>query len=549
MFEPKALPRGRTLLAGKVISNFGQSSIDCVVRRISDHGATISVESPLGIPRHFQLLIPGEGTPRACKLVWQSDRELGLEFEQAEPAPTPVQNSAQGAVEVHDAPPTQPGYPGGTERRGDQVVRSHMLALRAALDEIETGVVLLDGEMRATFINRTMWKLSDELADSRPSFVALMYHGRDTRAYEVAAPEMDAYVAERIRLVQSGDPKPRDLRRSNGEVLRMQCAVLPNGGRMLSYTNVTDIVRHSDELEVLRNALDNITDGVLLLDAHLNAQFLNRKVRDYLGLSEQQAAAHPAYAELLAGSRLPDIRSVPADQREAFVTARVEAMRKAEVTQRDTQLDDGRHIRIHCTATPNGGRMLMFADITDLIHNADLLEKLATIDSMTGLSNRRHFLSLAEAEWARFQRYQRPLSMLMLDIDHFKSVNDRYGHAVGDDAIISVAHAAVQAKRGPDVVGRLGGEEFAILLPETDAAQAAVVAERIRQNVEQQSLSTHNVRFGVTISVGIATASTDMSGIEALLRKADEALYEAKSAGRNRVAQWSPQTAQKLAIQ
>jgi diguanylate cyclase (GGDEF)-like protein len=390
--------------------------------------------------------------------------------------------------------------------------------------------------------------LPDELADSRPSFVALMYHGRDTKAYEIAEPEIDAYLAERIRLVQSGDPKPRDLRRTNGEVLRMQCAVLPNGGRMLSYTNVTDIVRHSDELEVLRNALDNITDGVLLLDSHLNAQFLNRKVRDYLGLSEAQAATHPSYADVLAASRHTGMQNVPPDQREAFVAARVEAMRKAEVTTRDTQLDDGRHIRMHCTVTPNGGRMLVFCNITDLIHNAELLEKLATTDSMTGLSNRRHFLSMAEAEWVRFRRYQRPLSMLMLDIDHFKSVNDRYGHAIGDDAITAVAHAAQQAKRGPDVVGRLGGEEFAILLPETDAVQAAVVAERIRERVAGQLLSTQNIQFGVTISVGIATASISMSGIDVLLRAADEALYEAKIAGRNRVAQWSPQTKPKLAI-
>jgi diguanylate cyclase (GGDEF)-like protein len=540
MFEPKALPRGRTLLAGKLISHFGQSTIDCVVRRISDHGAAISVASPLGIPKHFHLLIPEEGTLRPCKLVWQSDGELGLEFEQA--------GTAQAPVEIHDAPPVQPDHTAPVERHGDHAVRSEMLALRSALDEIETGVVLLDAELRAQFINRAfrkMWNLPDEVADSRPAFVALMYHGRDTKAYDVAAPQIDAYVTERIRLVRSGDPKPIDLRRSNGEVIRMQCAVLPNGGRMLSYANVTDIVRHSDELEVLRNALDNITDGVLLLDADLNSQFLNRRVREYLGLTEEQAAAHPPYAELLAGSRYAGIQNLPPDQLKAYVAGRVEAMRKGEMTARDTQLDDGRHIRIDCSVTPNGGRMLVFCNITDLIRNAELLEKLATVDSMTGLFNRRHFLSLAEAEWSRYQRYQRPLSILMIDIDHFKSVNDRYGHAVGDDAIISVANAAQQGKRSPDVVGRLGGEEFAMLLPETDASQAEVVAERIREKVENQILSTHKVPFKVTISVGIATAFIDMPGIEALLGAADEALYAAKSAGRNRVATWSPQAAPK----
>jgi diguanylate cyclase (GGDEF)-like protein len=157
---------------------------------------------------------------------------------------------------------------------------------------------------------------------------------------------------------------------------------------------------------------------------------------------------------------------------------------------------------------------------------------------MTGLYNRRHFLSLAEAEWSRFQRYQRPLSMLMIDIDHFKSVNDRYGHAVGDEAIVSVATACLHNKRNPDVVGRLGGEEFAVLLPETDSAQAEIVAERIRERVAGHFLSVHSVQFKLTISIGFATAAVSMSGIDALMRAADTALYQAKQGGRNRVARW-----------
>jgi diguanylate cyclase (GGDEF)-like protein len=199
--------------------------------------------------------------------------------------------------------------------------------------------------------------------------------------------------------------------------------------------------------------------------------------------------------------------------------------------------------------TPSGGRMMTYCDVTDLIRNAELLEKLATIDSMTGLYNRRHFLALAGAEWSRFQRYQRPLSILMIDIDHFKSVNDRYGHAVGDQAIISVATACQRGKRNSDVVGRLGGEEFAIFLPETDSAQAAVVAERIRESVAGHFLSVHNVQFKLTISVGIAAATASMPGTDALLRAADQALYQAKSEGRNRLAHWSPAPAPRLAAE
>src|SRR5436190_13109742 len=298
MSEQDPIISGRTLLAAKIISNYGQSSIDCVVRRLSDRGATVAVESQLGIPKHFQLLIPGEGPPRACKLVWQSGKELGLEFEEPE-----------SATEEKPAAPVR-----SPERGADTLMRGMMLTLRAALDEIETGVVLLESDLRAQFINRAfrrMWALPDQVADSKPAFVALMYHGRDTNAYEVAAEALDSYVFERIRLVRAGDTTPRDLRRSNGEVVRMQCAVLPNGGRMLSYTYVTDIVRHADELEMLRNALDSISEGVLLLDADLKAQFLNKKTRDYWGVSPERVAQHPSYAELIANAPHARAHDVP----------------------------------------------------------------------------------------------------------------------------------------------------------------------------------------------------------------------------------------------
>jgi diguanylate cyclase (GGDEF)-like protein len=521
MSEQKSIPPGRTLLAGRVISNFGQSSIDCVVRRISDHGATITVESPLGIPPHFHLLIPGEGAPRPCKRVWQSGEELGLEFETADAA--------------KDEPATQP------ERRGDSILRSQTLALRSALDEIREGVVLLDRDMRAQFINRAfrrLWDVPDAMADRKPAFVALMYHGRDTHAYEVADADLDAYVAERIRLVRAGDPTPVVLRRSKGDVLRMECAVLPDGGRMLNYSDVTEIVRHADELEGLRNAFDRISDGVLLLDADLKAQFLNRKMRDYWGVTEEQVAARPSYLELIANAPHVHSYGMAGEQHDAFLASRVEAVRSASPAVRDAHTPDGRHIRVHCSVTANGGRMLTYCDVTDLVNNAEQLEKLATIDSMTNLYNRRQFLISANAEWNRFQRYQRPLSLLAIDIDHFKSVNDRFGHAVGDEAIISVAASCLSGKRASDIVGRLGGEEFAMLLPETDMAQAEIVAERIREQIAGHFLTVHKARFNVTISVGLAVATISMSGIDALLRCADDALYQAKGAGRNRVVKY-----------
>jgi PAS domain-containing protein len=122
----------------------------------------------------------------------------------------------------------------------------HELALlRAALNEVRFGVVVLDHELRAQFINRAfrkMWRLPDAKADSKPAFVALMYHGRDTRAYDVPEDQLDAYVAERVAYVKAGNPASVDVHLASGEVIRFQCAVLPAGGRMLSYTYVTDNV-------------------------------------------------------------------------------------------------------------------------------------------------------------------------------------------------------------------------------------------------------------------------------------------------------------------
>jgi diguanylate cyclase (GGDEF)-like protein len=534
--------RGRTFLAGKIISNFGQSSIDCIIRRISDDGATIEVASVFGVPEHFHLRIPNEDPPRPCQRKWQSEKQIGVTFETIEAGRIDKTDKAENA----DAP-VQP------ERRGgDGIVRGQMLALRAALDEIAIGVVLLDHELRSQFINRAfrrMWALPDAVADRNPPFIALMYHGRDTNAYQIPADQVDAYVAERLRRVRDGVTTPIDLRRTNGEIVRMECAVLPDGGRMLSYTDVTDIVRHSDQLERLRYALDNVSEGVVLLDADLNAQFINKKMRTFWGVTDEHAASHPPYASLIANGPHARDRGMTQDELEAFFAGRVAAVRAGSERVRDLKTTDGRHIRAHCDVLQNDGRMLTYCDVTDLVRNAEQLERLATIDSMTGLYNRGHFLNQAAAEWSRSQRYQRPLSMLMVDVDHFKQVNDRYGHAVGDETIVAVAGACAKGKRQSDIVGRLGGEEFAILLPETELAQATIVADRLCKAIAAHVMMAHEVQFKVTASIGIAAASVRMSGLDALMRAADQALCQAKAQGRNCVVQWSPPEAPKLAAE
>jgi PAS domain-containing protein len=146
--------------------------------------------------------------------------------------------------------------------------------LSSALDQIDIGVVLLDKDTRAEFINRAFrdtFSLSDEKADSRPPFIALMYHGRDTGAYELPEEELSAFIARRTELMRVGDSTPININLADGQVLRFSCTVLPDGGRMLSYTPVTDLVRHTDDPANADYYLSLRTGGHRALARHLRA--------------------------------------------------------------------------------------------------------------------------------------------------------------------------------------------------------------------------------------------------------------------------------------
>lgn len=298
---------------------------------------------------------------------------------------------------------------------------AELAALRAIVDDLQYGVVVLDKDRRAQFVNRAFrrfWRVPDELADGRQTFVKLMYHGRGIKAYAVSADKLGDYIAKQLELIRAGDDRPLSIRLTNGEVVQFRCKALPNGGRLLTYGNVSEL----------------------------------------------------------------------ADQAEA-------------------------------------------------------LERLACVDGLTGLNNRRHFLTLAESEWSRFQRYQRPLALLMIDIDFFKSVNDTYGHDAGDAVLKAVAESLHRSKRSSDIAGRLGGEEFALILPEATLDRAIAAGERYRTLIAGRPIIAMGRQISVTVSIGVGVAETGMCGFEDLLKRADVALYEAKNSGRNRVSRFSAQPA------
>ncbi len=175
--------------------------------------------------------------------------------------------------------------------------------------------------------------------------------------------------------------------------------------------------------------------------------------------------------------------------------------------------------------------------LLELAAKNEILEKLALTDPLTDLANRRAFQEALEAEVSRVGRHGRPASLLFLDLDHFKRVNDDHGHAVGDEVLAGFAQVLKRGCRRGDLAARIGGEEFAVLLPTTGRLPAALVAERIRRATQAHPLG-RTVQAAVTVSVGVSSTEDPPGPVGAaeLLVRADEALYRAKAEGRNRVA-------------
>jgi len=181
-------------------------------------------------------------------------------------------------------------------------------------------------------------------------------------------------------------------------------------------------------------------------------------------------------------------------------------------------------------------RVFWHIDITERKRMEDELRLLATTDVLTGVANRRHFLATVDREVERQRRYGPPCGLLMLDIDHFKSVNDSFGHACGDQVLRHVARLCLENIRGIDTLGRMGGEEFAVVVPETDDAGVLRLAERLRLAVAGSVLDAETgASVRVTLSVGATLHRLHDDAVEVTFARADKALYEAKHAGRNRV--------------
>ncbi|WP_162556205.1 sensor domain-containing diguanylate cyclase [Pseudomonas sp. 31-12] len=179
------------------------------------------------------------------------------------------------------------------------------------------------------------------------------------------------------------------------------------------------------------------------------------------------------------------------------------------------------------------GYTVVFRDITERKVSSENLADLLTKDHLTGAVNRAHFFNLAEKEFARATRYRQSISIIMLDADHFKLVNDRWGHPIGDEVLKSIVKVSEGVLRPADTIARFGGEEFVIMLPNTNSLETSVIAERLRSSIEASSVDAGGEGIKITVSIGCASMNESRSTLKQLLVSADSALYHAKSKGRN----------------
>ena len=276
---------------------------------------------------------------------------------------------------------------------------------------------------------------------------------------------------------------------------------------------------------MVMSVLDEVESGLVVLDKDFQAQFINRAFYQMWELPKLSDGSIYNFADIVEHGRRTGLYITAPGSVQDYVRQRKGRLR----------LSDGRILKFGCKALPDGGRLMTFDDISGFVRAAELLRELADVDELTKLPNRRQFLRSLETEFARVQRYDRPLSVLMIDADDFKLINDRPGHFAGDEVLQALAVRFRGIVRQIDLLGRLGGEEFAVALMETDMPAALETAERLRREIAAEPFQVAAGKIQVTVSVGVATRRARDDNAAQLLSLADKAMYLAKSGGRNRV--------------
>jgi diguanylate cyclase (GGDEF)-like protein len=358
----------------------------------------------------------------------------------------------------------------------DEPAEAILATLAEALDLVDLGIVVLNRDLRIRFVNRRyteIWGGPPELLTTGATFRTLLDHAAGQLLYDVPAAELPAYLDRREAEIRAGAMATTEIDLLDGRRLLLRCIPCSHDGRILTFANITRLKQVQELQEQARVAADR-----MLVEQRFSCETL-----------ESQAA----YLASLAES---------AD----------ENARRAEEAKQQLEREVAERRQLEAQ-----------------------LRRLAATDGLTGTLNHARFLVLGQRELDRVRQVDQTLAVLMLDIDHFKLINDRYGHQTGDEAL---KHCVAQLRagiRGIDLLGRLGGEEFGIVLPAISREAAWQVADRLRVRVATMPLAHAGSTIGMTVSIGVALARDTDKTVEQILARADARVYLAKATGRNRV--------------
>ncbi len=388
-------------------------------------------------------------------------------------------------------------------------------------------------------------RLARRVSQPAQRWYALLGRRYHSRRFSDSAGSLVNYIAvkEDITVRKTLEAAERD-QRQLAEALRDSAAalnstlkleevldrILDNIGKMAPYDAVVLLLIEGDAVRVARQH-SSIPLQPEQNASHAQLELANLPILQSLLETWQPCLISDTQADLRWSSIFPNMQwvrsfvSIPLDIRGEIIGA-------IDLTSAVPEFFTTQHVE----------RFQAFASQAAIaIENARLYEQaqyLSTTDPLTELNNRRYLFDIGVFELARIRRYGGSMSAIMIDIDHFKNLNDTYGHAVGDLALREVARRIKNCVRTVDIVARYGGEEFVILMPETSLQAACFVAERIRRSVSDDPVVNHGMEVYTTLSLGVAELEPDCKNLDELLKCADQALYAAKAAGRNRPASY-----------
>lgn len=438
-------------------------------------------------------------------------------------------------------------------------MESHLLAERElqarsilyhALDAAPDGFVFYDSDDRMVLCNARYLECYPHSADLMVpgvTFEEVVHEGMKRGQFPAAKGQEEAWIAQRLEAHRNpGAPFEQQL--PGGRWVRIQERRTRDGGTVGFRTDITELkerefalqhlaAKEQEARDRLFDAIEALPDGFVFFDADDRLEMSNSRYREIYGASGELIEPGISFEEILRRGVATGQYPAAKGREEAYIAERLSAHRnpRAPIEQ---ELPGGRWLRILERKTRDGGTVGFRTDITELKEREFALQRLATTDPLTGAMNRRRFMEAADRELRRARRYGAPLSVALIDIDWFKRINDNHGHAVGDKVLRRLVQEMNTTLREHDLVCRYGGEEFAILFPETDGAHAEVAIERLRAIIETIEICAETGSVRPTASIGCTEIDTHSDSMETALARADKALYEAKDGGRNCCRMW-----------